>query len=297
MINLQTLTQRVHHAFWLPRAQHTIEHILHRREAPQPYDDETIFWRLQRSYPPRLRYRYDTASRWQRAVERAQLLTRHLPAPGRVLEVGCGDGLTGYALHCCGYDCTLADVDDWRDERARSLQFLRADVCVGLDLAAEQFDLIYSYNTLEHVANPAAAFAELLRLCRPGGFIALKWGPLYASAWGLHAYKTMPIPYAQFLFSAPFIEHKLRLLGIDDLGTVRDALQPLNRWRAAQFRALWQRSDLTVLAYDATHEYDHLGLVTRFPAAFTGQTLTFEDLTVKNLRLLLQKTGAHDARS
>ena len=260
-----------------------------------PYDDDAIFWPLQREFAPRDSYRYGARDLWQRASTRTQALL-DLPAlrePGaRVLEAGCGDGMTGYLLRCYGHAVTLTDIADWRDRRARGLDFVRADLCAGVALAPDRFDLVCSYNTFEHLDHPDRALDELVRVCKPGGLVRLQFGPLYASAWGLHAYKTLTIPYAQFLFSPAFIADKLRMLGIRDLGVARETLQPLNRWRVAGFSRLWERADCDVIAQSARQDRSGLALIDRFPRAFTGRGLTFADVATKQLAVTLRKRGA-----
>ena len=280
------------HGATFPLMRRRIAGVLRSPAPAIPYDDDAIFWSLQRGFAPRDSYRYGSQDLWRRGAARTLALLELpiLREPGaRVLEAGCGDGMTGYLLRCYGHAVTLTDIADWRDRRARGLDFVRADLCAGVALAADQFDLVCSYNTFEHLDHPGRALDELVRVCKPGGIIRLQFGPLYASAWGLHAYKTLTIPYAQFLFSPAFIADKLRALGIRDLGGARDTLQPLNHWRAADFRRLWRRADCDVIAQSARHDRSGLALIDRFPQAFTGRGLTFADIVTKQLAVTLRK--------
>lgn len=183
----------------------------------------------------------------------------------------------------------LTDLEDWRDDRARSLAFHQGELESGLGLPDAHFDLLYSYNTFEHLRDPGACLRELARLCRPGGLIHLDFGPLFASAWGLHVYHTIRTPYAQFLYSEEFINRKLRELGIFDLGKERLAPQPLNRWRLAQFEELFRSVGCEMIECSALLHSRWLGLVSRYPASFAGRGLTVEDLTHATLRVTLRK--------
>ena len=209
----------------------------------------------------------------------------------RILEMGCGDGTTGALLHSFGHDVSLADLDDWRDGTARALPLVLGDICEGLPLPAGQFDLVYSYNTWEHVPDPAAALTEAIRLTRPGGLVYLRFGPLFASAWGLHAYKTLTIPYAQFLFSETCLATKLGQLGIHDLGRDRVELQPLNRWRVEQFERSWSEANVAIIRSSRRSDPAQLRIVHQFPDAFRGRGLTFDDLTVKTLEVAFRVPG------
>ncbi len=205
--------------------------------------------------------------------------------------------MVGAALAFYGHSVTLADFSDWRDPRAQALPFIAADLCSSLPLTENSSDFVISFNTFEHLLRPDVALKELVRVCKPGGTIHLEFEPLYASAWGLHAYRTLYMPYSQFLFSDAFNRQKLEQLGIRDLGTKRAELQPLNRWRLAQFDQLWQDSGCTILFRAVRVEAAHLSLVQEFPEAFSGLGLKFEDLTASNIHVALQKPEGETRRA
>ena len=272
-----------------------IEPILQSDEPPCPVEDDDLFTALRQSFPARNSYRYDPFSLWERGSQRASALIRTagLTRPGAtVLEAGCGDGTTGYLLQCYGHCVVLTDIADWRDDRAQCAPFVQGDMCGRLPIAADRFDLVCSFNALEHVADPAAALDELVRVCKPGGTIHLHFGPLYSSAWGLHAYKTVPIPWLQYLFPISYIQAKLREIGIQDLGGERKELQPLNGWRLERFRQLWSRPDCELLKAAVREDLLHLWVIRRYAAAFSGRGLTFEDVVTKSLRVTLRKVAA-----
>jgi hypothetical protein len=148
---------------------------------------------------------------------------------------------------------------------------------------------LVSYNTFEHLENPAVAFSEILRVCKIGALIYLEFGPLYASPWGLHAYRTICMPYPQFLFSKGFIEKKLYELGIHDLGARRENLQRLNEWRINQFTDLWAKSNCEIISSYFLNDTSHLEIIKRFPSAFSGKSLIFEDVTTQAISVLLRK--------
>ncbi len=120
--------------------------------------------------------------------------------------------MCGYLLSCYGHSVYLSDMEDWRAPQAQQLEFLQTEIEAGLIWPDEYFDFIYSYNTFEHLKDPKTALTELLRVTKRGGLIYLNFAPLYASAWGLHAYRTLKIPYIQFLFSEAFIQAQKPLL-------------------------------------------------------------------------------------
>ena len=259
---------------------------------PIYYDEH--FERLQRSYSrwwPE--YGYDEYSTWTRGYERAMKLLAISDlrmSDVAVFEAGCGDGMTSYAIASYGKagKVVLNDTEDWRDKRAMSLPFLKGNICQRLPVDSESFDLAITYNTFEHIEDPGAAFSELVRLCKRGGYIHIDFNPLYCSPLGLHAFSFL-MPYPQFLFSPQFIEAKVQELGVNDLGQEFHCLQPTNQWRLAQFRKLWRNSACEVLSLLESREERHLGLVAEFPGAFCGRGLTVDDLQVQGISVLLRK--------
>jgi SAM-dependent methyltransferase len=280
------------------RRSRKIEVILAQSTPPDTRRSEADFDCLQSRYNGVPEYGFDPRSLWKRGAERAATLvdlvsfTDH---PARVLEVGCGDGMTGVLLTSFGHRVTLSDMEDWRDPRARTLTFIEEVLEAGLPLPDAAFDLVYSFNSFEHFQDPAKCFRELTRLCRPGGIMHLDFGPLYPSAWGLHAYSSLKMPYPQYLFSQAFLEQKLGELGIWDLGRRLDQLQPLNEWRVDDFLKLWKTDSWTTIHLCTGGPHEYLTLVEEYPEAFRGRGLSVEDLTTQWIRVTLRRNDVSAA--
>ena len=102
-----------------------------------------------------------------------------IPAPGRMLEIGCG---TGHALgwikrHFRAQRLTAVDLDMRMLEAAagrgrQSRHSLAALACADttrLPFAANMFDAVVGFGFLHHVPHWQKALAEVARVLKPGG--------------------------------------------------------------------------------------------------------------------------------
>lgn len=128
---------------------------------------------------------WDSPERIERAELIAQLIraTFTLPPAARVIDLGAGTGLLGYALHAGGGVAQLvlaepsAGMREVAADKARERGLTSVEV-VDLDLAgdvpaAEPFDLAASMLVLHHVHDTRRVLASVHGLVRPGGVIAL----------------------------------------------------------------------------------------------------------------------------
>ena len=67
----------------------------------------------------------------------------------------------------------------------------------------------------------------------------------------------------------------------------------VNRWRIGQFRELFgaHADDMEIKWKREALDLDHLDLIRRIPTCFRNKTEDFEDLVVKNVRLLLRRAA------
>ena len=111
--------------------------------------------------------------------------SRRWELQGPCLEIGCGTGLFAEAVpQYIGLEYALESLLAGGFEAA-------ARVCGDarrLPMADASMECIFSFNTLEHVAEPDLAFAEIDRVLRPGGLLVLK------PAWHCTRYTTELIP-------------------------------------------------------------------------------------------------------
>jgi SAM-dependent methyltransferase len=107
-------------------------------------------------------------------VER--LLERHLPpGPARILDLGCGTGATGRALHTAGRRVIGLDLlaPGLAARRAAdpSAPLLRGSA-LQLPVGDGRLDAVLALDVLEHV-DDAPALDEIHRVLRPGGLLMM----------------------------------------------------------------------------------------------------------------------------
>jgi SAM-dependent methyltransferase len=113
---------------------------------------------------------------WRAGQERRLALTRrYAPLENqRVLDVGCGVGMytsafLRYTPHVFGVEI---EADRAREARPRAQGVVRA-VGETLPFAASTFDVVFSHEVLEHVADDRLCAREMVRVARSGGRIVI----------------------------------------------------------------------------------------------------------------------------
>jgi 2-polyprenyl-3-methyl-5-hydroxy-6-metoxy-1,4-benzoquinol methylase len=111
---------------------------------------------------------------WWKA--RAKLLLSLLDRAGvrsgaRVLDAGCGWGVTLDALERSGYRASGLDISRRALERLDhpTRKLIEADLVSSLPANKTNFDAVVALDVIEHIDNDRAALKNLCRLTRPGG--------------------------------------------------------------------------------------------------------------------------------
>jgi len=120
----------------------------------------------------------------RRAEVEAWFLLPQLEPGMSLLDAGCGPGTvtTGLARavspgDVVGLDAAPGVLDHARahasEERVDNVTFIAGDV-YGLDFAVGEFDVVYANQLLQHLADPVRAIAEMRRVLKPGGLLAVR---------------------------------------------------------------------------------------------------------------------------
>lgn len=102
-------------------------------------------------------------------------------AEDTVLDLACGPGLTACAFaararHVTGIDLTPAMIEQAElQQRARGLENLtwRVGDITTVPFPAGSFSVVFTRYSFHHLLDPAAALAEMVRVCAPGGRVVV----------------------------------------------------------------------------------------------------------------------------
>ena len=91
-----------------------------------------------------------------------------------VAELGCGGGFLSNGLASYGHTITGIDLSEESlkiakmYDKTKSVSYLKGDV-TDCPLPSSQFDVVFSFDVIEHVINPEKIVSEAYRLLKPGG--------------------------------------------------------------------------------------------------------------------------------
>jgi SAM-dependent methyltransferase len=100
------------------------------------------------------------------------------PAPKEaeayLLDIGCGCGWSSFEFAKSGYKTTGIDLNAKAFEPfpTEGLTLLESSA-LDLPFPNDSFDIVASYQCIEHIPQPQTALLEMVRVCKPGGVICI----------------------------------------------------------------------------------------------------------------------------
>ncbi|HEY4706430.1 MAG TPA: methyltransferase domain-containing protein [Thermodesulfobacteriota bacterium] len=156
---------------------------------------------------------------------RAALTEISLKHGGRreFLDAGCGDGTRTLLFDDGTRNINGCDFKDWLAPSARGrVRLLTADIMKdGLPYEDGSFDLLLSFDVIEHLARPEALLYEMRRVLRPDGVMVVST-PNRRRPYGvvLSMLGKRSFPYGEKKDSDPYAQHIREYTA----GELRDAL-------------------------------------------------------------------------
>ncbi|GJM25614.1 MAG: hypothetical protein DHS20C16_20290 [Phycisphaerae bacterium] len=170
---------------------------------------------------------------------------------------------------------------------------LRKHNVANSELPDKSFDLVCSWRTLEHIADPRSAFSEMHRLLKPGGYAYHEYNPFFAIDGG-HSLVTLDIPWGHVRFDREDIaaylnqfrpQEATRALSYFDNCLNRMTIADLNEYAtSAGFEIL------TVIPRTRTEDLVRVDANLLTAAKRNHPTISLNDLISRIVRVVLRRS-------
>ena len=103
---------------------------------------------------------------------------------------------------------------------------------------------------------------------------------------GLHSYRSVTVPYCQFLFQKEVLRNFTQVKGLEPID-----FDQLNSWSLDDYRELWNRYShiLKKVKYYEQIDASGLDLIMEYPSCFKSKTPSFDNLIVSSIEVLFVK--------
>lgn len=126
----------------------------------------------------------------------------------------------------------------------------------------ERFDVVLSKDSFEHIADPEAYIHTMKGYLRPGGLLAIGFGPLWRSPYGAHQKWMSPVPWVHLVFPEPVVIAERRRLGFPDgARSYAEAAGGLNKMTLGRFRRITTDPELDPVFFKVNQTASRAGRV------------------------------------
>ncbi len=147
--------------------------------------------------------------------------------PGRLLDVGAGEGAFLEAMQHAGWQVSGTDVSP--DAARMTARRLGISLLVGpfeeLTISGDEYDLVTFWDVLEHLHDPLGALRKARNLLRPGGKVLVSVPNLESleARWLGQAWPHLDVPRHLTHFTAQTLGRMLLEAGFDQVQTRTDS--------------------------------------------------------------------------
>ncbi|OWY20703.1 class I SAM-dependent methyltransferase [Sphingobacteriales bacterium UPWRP_1] len=151
---------------------------------------------------------------------RAKIISRWVPPPGRVLDIGCGNGRFLHYMQGLGnYETYGIELPGKAAERAAQINglILKQGKLEPNDFSEGFFDAITLFHVFEHLDQPRQTLQIINKIVKPGGiaYISLPNIDSLQSKWFKGKWLHLDPPRHLFFLSPKNLQHQMNQLGFE----------------------------------------------------------------------------------
>lgn len=212
----------------------------------------------------------------------------------RALDIGCGDGALSYLLKSEGANIDALECDPLRIKRAQKLVRglkIKEGYNESLPYDDNSFDIIFSYDVMEHVTDYHKSLREIKRCLKKDGLFVIEMTPYYSLITGHHLFRYYPFP---FQFVPKWLVKKImktkRLSKIQNLETDFQTFLNLNKITVAKLKSELQRDSLRPIK----EEYIFKTPKREIDISWIKHIWIFREIIPMSYRAIIRKVDNHD---
>ncbi|MCX6256831.1 MAG: class I SAM-dependent methyltransferase [Bacteroidia bacterium] len=172
-----------------------------------------------------------------------------------------------------------------------NVTFTEDDIC-NSSLPTGQFDLVISFDVLEHLHDPGAAFVHIQRILKKGGIAIHEYNPFFSLNGG-HSLCTLDFPWGHCRLNKPDFERYIREIRPLEIGPAISFFnEGLNRMTQLQMENLTVKAGLEAAGIIRYSKEQHVRMVTKEileQSSSIYQGLTIADLVSPKVMVIQRK--------
>jgi SAM-dependent methyltransferase len=211
-------------------------------------------------------------------TKRAKLITKHLDAPAKVLDIGCGNGkFLQYVRQQGNYQIYGIEIAGKAANRAATIPTLqlKKGMLEAHDFDANTFDAITLFHVFEHLTEPMDTLKIIQKILKPGGILVMSFPNIdsFQSKWFKGNWLHLDPPRHLFFFTPNDFKHEMNNYGFNVIK---------ERYFSTEYNPFgMQQSLLNTLLKKREVLYEHLKGNNSYTQNYKNWQLTLQNIAFK----------------
>lgn len=213
---------------------------------------------------------------WRTVENAVPYIIPYLNKEQKLLDVGSGPGsilkdLGKYVKQVVGVEpmAELVEISKAQEDLPENVDF-QEGLVYKLPFEDESFDVVHALQVVVHLAEPDVGLAEMLRVCKKGGYVCVKNGDLsmttiYPEEYGEIYYASTPVRSTTLTIGGRLLKHQALKAGYDEKNLTMSGLvwfisseQDRKRYLAMMEPRILEGTEYADLKYDQKTVVDNL---------------------------------------